>query len=163
MILPVVAIAVLFYAFYGLDMWIVLLIIVVLNAFGSPIKSFRSAFIQVREAAYIEAAQAYGAKNSRIIFRYMVPRILPVLIPQLVTLVPSFIFLEATLGILKVESFATPTWGKIIHEALAHGAVWGSKFWVLEPIGLLLLTGFAFSMMGAALERVLNPRLQEGK
>jgi peptide/nickel transport system permease protein len=55
-----------------------------------------------------------------------------------------------------------PTWGKVIYEALSKGAAWGSKFWVLEPIALLLLTGFAFSLMGFALDRVLNPRLQQG-
>jgi peptide/nickel transport system permease protein len=159
MILPVVAIAVLFYAFYGASLWTVLTIIVVLNAFGSPTKTFRAAFIQVKQAGYIEAAQAYGAPNARIIFRYMIPRILPVLIPQLVTLIPGFIFLEATLGMFNVKSIL-PTWGKVIYEALSHGAAWGSRFWVLEPITLLLLTGFAFSMMGFALDRVLNPRLQ---
>ena len=36
----------------------------------------------------------------------------------------------------------------------------GSYFWVLEPIALVLLTGLAFSMLGFALDRVLNPRLQ---
>ncbi|HSG24625.1 MAG TPA: ABC transporter permease, partial [Anaerolineales bacterium] len=161
MILPVVAIAVLFYAFYGASLWMILGVIVVLNAFGSPTKTFRAAFIQVKDAGYIEAAQAYGASNRRIIFRYMIPRILPVIIPQLVTLIPGFIFLEATLGMFNVKS-NLPTWGKVIYEALSHGAAWGSKFWVLEPIALLLLTGFAFSMMGFALDRVLNPRLQQG-
>ena len=161
MILPVVAIAVLFYAFYGTSLWVILGVIVILNAFGSPTKTFRAAFIQVKEAGYIEAAQAYGASNRRIIFRYMIPRILPVIVPQLVTLIPGFIFLEATLGMFNVKS-TLPTWGKVIYEALSQGAAWGSKFWVLEPIALLLLTGFAFSMMGFALDRVLNPRLQQG-
>ncbi len=161
MILPVVAIAVLFYAFYGTSLWTILTLIVVLNAFGSPTKTFRAAFLQVKDAGFIEAAQAYGAPNRRIVFKYMIPRILPVIIPQLVTLVPGFIFLEATLGMLNVKS-NLPTWGKVIYEGLTHGAAWGSKFWVLEPITLLLLTGFAFSMMGFALDRVLNPRLQQG-
>jgi len=161
MILPVVAIAVLFYAFYGASLWVILTIIVILNAFGSPTKTFRAAFLQIKDASYIEAAQAYGAPNRRIIMRYMIPRILPVLIPQLVTLIPGFIFLEATLGMFNVKS-NLPTWGKVIYEALRHGAAWGSKFWVLEPIALLLLTGFAFSLMGFALDRVLNPRLQQG-
>ena len=161
MILPVVAIAVLFYAFYGASLWTILAVIVVLNAFGSPTKTFRAAFMQIKDAGYIEAAQAYGAPNRRIIFHYMIPRILPVLIPQLVTLIPGFIFLEATLGMFNVKSIL-PTWGKVIYEALSKGAAWGSKFWVLEPIALLLLTGFAFSLMGFALDRVLNPRLQQG-
>ena len=49
MILPVVAIAVLFYAFYGASLWTILTIIVILNAFGSPTKTFRAAFLQIKD------------------------------------------------------------------------------------------------------------------
>jgi peptide/nickel transport system permease protein len=130
---------------------------VVLNVFASPTKSFRAAFLQVRNAPYIEAARAYGASDGRIILQYLVPRILPMFIPQLVSLIPSYVFLEATLGIFNVRS-DYPTWGRTIYDALRYGAHYGSSYWVLEPLSLLLLTGLAFAMLGFALERVLNPR-----
>ena len=158
MVLPGLAIVVLTNLLFGVNVWIVLGVIVVLNAFGSPIKSFRSAFLQAKEAPYIEMARSYGASDFRIITRYLVPRILPVFIPQLVTQVPSFIFLEATLGFFNINSHY-PSWGRIIYDGLAHGAIYGSPFWVLEPIFLLLLTGLAFAMLGSALERILNPRI----
>ncbi|MCI0551345.1 MAG: ABC transporter permease subunit, partial [Anaerolineae bacterium] len=158
MVLPGLAIVVLTNLLFGVNVWIVLGMIVVLNAFGSPIKSFRSAFLQAKEAPYIEMARSYGASDFRIITRYLVPRILPVFIPQLVTQVPSFIFLEATLGFFNINSHY-PSWGRIIYDGLAHGAIYGSPFWVLEPIFLLLLTGLAFAMLGSALERILNPRI----
>ena len=90
--------------------------------------------------------------------KYLLPRIMPVLIPQLVTQVPSFIFWEATLGFFNIKS-NYPTWGRIIYDGLANGALYGSPFWVLEPIFLLLLTSLAFAMFGSALERILNPRI----
>ncbi|HMD79948.1 MAG TPA: ABC transporter permease, partial [Anaerolineales bacterium] len=158
MVLPGLAIVVLTNLLFGVNVWIVLGMIVLLNAFGSPIKSFRSAFLQAKEAPYIEMARSYGASDFRIITRYLVPRILPVFIPQLVTQVPSFIFLEATLGFFNINSHY-PSWGRIIYDGLAHGAIYGSPFWVLEPIFLLLLTGLAFAMLGSALERILNPRI----
>ena len=158
MVLPGLAIVVLLNLLFGVNVWIVLGVIVVLNAFGSPIKSFRSAFLQAKEAPYIDMARSYGASDFRIITRYLVPRILPVFIPQLVTQVPSFIFLEATLGFFNINSHY-PSWGRIIYDGLAHGAIYGSPFWVLEPIFLLLLTGLAFAMLGSALERILNPRI----
>ncbi len=160
-ILPVIAIAVIFMAFYQLDMWTVMVIIIVLNAFGSPTKAFRAAFLQVRELPYIEAAQAYGAGNWRIITKYLIPRILPVMIPQMVTLIPSFVFLEATLAIFGVSDPRYPTWGKVLFTALRYGASYGSQFWVLEPIILLLLTGLAFVLLGFTLNHILNPRLLE--
>jgi peptide/nickel transport system permease protein len=159
MILPIIAVGILLYAYFDVSLWTLLTIVVLLNAFGSPTKSFRAALLQVKESPYIEAARSYGASDSRIILRYLVPRILPVLIPQLVTLIPSYVFLEATLGIFNVKS-DYPTWGKVIYEALRYGGITSSRFWVLEPIGLLLLTGLAFAMLGFALERILNPRLK---
>ena len=159
MILPVIAIGVIFYAYFNMNIWTFLALIAILNVFGSPTKSFRAAFLQVKEAPFIEAAKAGGASNTRIIFHYLVPSIIPVLIPQLITLIPSYVFLEATLGLFQVNS-PYPTWGKVIYDALRHGSAYGSGFWVLEPISLLLLTGLGFAMLGFALERILNPRLR---
>jgi peptide/nickel transport system permease protein len=158
MVLPGLAIASIVYALHGVHIWIILAIVVVLNALGAPIKSFRSAFLQAKEAPYIEMARSYGASDFRIITRYLLPRILPVLIPYLVMQIPTFIFLEATLGFFRIRS-VYPSWGRIIYEGLAQGALYGSPFWVLEPIFLLLLTGLAFAMLGLALERILNPRV----
>ena len=158
MVLPGLAIAVLANALFGTHIWILLGIVVLLNAFGGPIKTFRSAFLQAKEAPYIEVARSYGASNFRIIRHYLIPRILPVFIPHLVTQIPSFIFLEATLGFFNIRS-NYPSWGRIIYEGLSRGALYGSPFWVLQPIFLLLLTGLAFALLGAALERILNPRV----
>lgn len=159
MVLPIVGISVLIYSYLNASIWTILAIIVVLNIFSSPIKSFRSALLQVKESPYLEAARSYGATNFRIIIRYLVPAILPVLIPQLVTLIPSYVFLEATLGLFNVRS-DYPTWGRVIYDSLRYSANWGSPFWVLEPLALLLLTGLAFTMLGFALEKILNPKLR---
>jgi peptide/nickel transport system permease protein len=160
MILPVLAVSILVFALYNISLWVILAVVILLKVFSSPTKAFRAAFMQVREAPYIEAAQAYGASDGRIILKYMVPRIFPVLIPQLVTLIPSLVFLEATLGIFNVFEPRFPTWGRIISGAILHNALWGGyRYWVLEPIALLLLTALGFSLFGFALERILNPRL----
>jgi len=158
MVLPGLAIAVMANLLFGTSIWILLGIIVLLNAFGGPIKTFRSAFLQAKEAPYMEVARSYGASNFRIITQYLIPRILPIFIPHLVAQIPSFIFLEATLGFFNIKS-NYPSWGRIIYEGLSRGALYGSPFWVLEPIFLLLLTGLAFAMLGSALERILNPRV----
>jgi peptide/nickel transport system permease protein len=157
MVLPGLTIAVLANVLFNMNIWIILGIVVIINSFGSPLKIIRSALLQAKEAPYIESARAYGASNTRIIMHYLLPRIMPVLIPQLVTQVPSFIFWEATLGFFNIKS-NYPTWGRIIYDGLARGALYGSPFWVLEPIFLLLLTSLAFAMLGSALERILNPR-----
>jgi peptide/nickel transport system permease protein len=158
MVLPILAISVVFFAYYNLDIWLVLMVIVLFTSFGSPVKTFRSAFLQVKEESYIEAARSYGASDSRIIFRYMIPKIMPLLIPQLIYLIPTFVFLEATLGMFNIR-MVYPTWGRIIYDALTSGLNYGSRYWVLQPLVLVFLTGLAFSMVGFALDKILNPKL----
>lgn len=161
MILPILAISILVHLIFQINMLVIIGIVIVMNVFSTPTKIFRSAFLQIKDAPYIEAARVYGATNLQLIFRYMIPRIIPVLIPQLVILIPNYVFLEATFGLFNIRSIY-PTWGRVIYEALQHGAMYGSKFWVLEPLFLLLLTAFAFTLLGSALERVLNPKLNKG-
>jgi ABC-type dipeptide/oligopeptide/nickel transport system permease subunit len=79
----------------------------------------------------------------------------------LVILVPSYVFLEATLAFLGVSDPVLPTWGKLIVEGISHGLYTGAYHMVLEPVGLLMLTGLAFVMVGLALERIFEPRLRE--
>lgn len=158
LILPILAISVLAYAYLGISIWVIFIIVILLNVFGAPLKSFRSVLLQVRESPYIESARAYGASSFRIIIKYLVPRIIPVLVPQLVILIPSFVFLEATLGLFNIST-GLPTWGTVIYQAASKGALYGSRYWVLAPLSLLLISGFAFSLCGSALEKILNPRL----
>jgi peptide/nickel transport system permease protein len=161
MILPVLPILIMIGTFYSKSIWVMLGIIILLSIFGAGIKTYRAVFLQVKESPYIEAAQAYGASNSRIIMRYLVPRIVPLLIPQLVVLVPAFVFLEASLAVLGLGDPTIPTWGKIINDARTNGALYtGYYYWMLQPAILLMITGLAFAMVGFSLDRIFNPRLR---
>jgi len=134
---------------------------VALGIFSGSIKSYRAMFLQVKESPYIEAAKAYGASNMRIILQYMMPRILPVLVPTFVNLVPAFVFFEATISVLGLGDPLLPTWGKVLSEAEAQGALHnGYYYWVLAPSLLLVFAGMGFALLGFALDRVFNPRLR---
>ena len=162
MILPVLPILIMIGTFYSRSIWVMLGMIILLSIFGASIKSYRAIFLQVRTSGYIEAAEAYGASDLRIVFNYLVPRVLPLIIPSLVILVPAFVFLEASLAVLGLGDPVLPTWGKIIQNANAEGALFkGHYYWILEPAGLLMVAGLAFAMVGFALDRVFNPRLRE--
>lgn len=161
LILPVLPILIMVGTFYSRSLWLMLGVIILLSIFGGGIKTYRAIFLQVKESPYIEAAQAYGAGSFRIVFSYLIPRIIPLLLPQFVTLVPSFVFLEAALAVLGLGDPILPTWGKVINEANVNGALHvGQYYWVLEPSFLLMLTGLAFAMVGYSLDRVFNPRLR---
>ncbi len=162
LILPFLPILIMVGTFYSRSIWTILMVVIALSIFGSGIKTYRAIFLQVKESPYIEAARAYGAGSGRIITRYLVPRIIPLLIPGLVVTIPSYVFLEASLAVLGLGDPILPTWGKIIDDANSNGALFnGYYYWVLQPAALLMLTGLGFSMVGFALDRVFNPRLRE--
>lgn len=162
MMLPFLPILIMVGTFYSRSIWVILGVTILLSIFGSGIKTYRAIFLQIRESPYIEAARAYGASDWRIIFRYLVPRILPILIPNLVTLIPSYVFLEASLAVIGLGDPLLPTWGKIIQDAVANGALYkGLYYWVLEPAGLLMVSGLGFAMLGFSLDRIFNPKLRE--
>jgi len=162
LILPALPILIMIGTLYSRSIWVILGVVILLGIFGAGIKTFRALFLQVKEAPYIEAARAYGASNLRAIFQYMIPRAVPVLVPQFVTFIPAFVFLEASLAVLGLGDPVLPTWGKVIEDAHSRGALFtGHYYWVLEPAALLMLSGLGFTMLGFALDRVFNPRLRE--
>lgn len=161
LILPFLAILILIGTLYSKSIWTILGATVLLSIFSGNIKAYRAVFLQSRASPYIEAAQAYGASNGRIIFGYLIPRMIPILIPGLVFSIPSFVFLEASLAVLGLGDPVLPTWGKLVEDAYINGALYrGFYYWVLEPAVLLMLTGFGFAMLGFSLDRIFNPRLR---
>ncbi len=161
-VLPTLPILILVGTFYTRNIWAILGVVIALGIFSLGVKNYRAMFLQVREMPYIEAAHAYGASNLRIIFQYMMPKIAPVLIPSFVTLIPTFVFLEASLAVLGLGDPVLPTWGKVLNDAYTNGALYnGQYYWVLEPAFLLMLAGLGFAVVGFALDRIFNPRLRE--
>jgi peptide/nickel transport system permease protein len=161
MILPLLPILIMVGTFYSRSIWLILGVLILLNIFGGAIKGYRAIFMQVKESPYIEAAKAYGASNGRIIFNYLIPRIVPLLIPQLVVLIPTYVFYEAALAVLGLGDPVLPTWGKVINDARTNGALYqGMYYWMLEPSILLMFTGLAFALLGYSLDRVFNPKLR---
>lgn len=161
LIIPLLPILVMVGYLYDRSIWTMLGLVIALNIFGASMLTNRAMFLQAKVSPYIEAAQAYGAGNSRIIFRYLMPRIAPTLLPQFVLVVPSFVFLEATLAVLGLGDPVLPTWGKVLDGAVADGALLkGYYYWFLEPALLLMLLGIGFSLIGYSLDRIFNPRLR---
>lgn len=162
MLLPFLPILIMVGTFQSRSIWVLLFWVILLSIFGASIKGYRATFLQIKEAPFIEAARSYGASNWRIIGFYLIPRIIPVLIPGLVASVPSYVFLEASLAVLGLGDPVLPTWGKVINEAYANGALYNAQYyWILEPAILLMVAGLAFAMVGFALDRIFNPRLRE--
>jgi peptide/nickel transport system permease protein len=162
MVIPTLPILIMVGMFFSKSIWTILATLLILNIIESSIKSYRAIFLQEKHAPYIEAAKSYGARNLRIVFRYLIPKIVPMLVPAFVLAVPGYVFLEAALSVLGLGDPVLPTWGKLLSDAQGKGALFqGHYYWVLEPAFMLMLTGFGFTMIGHALDRIFNPKLRE--
>ncbi len=161
MIIPLLPLLVLVGMFYSRSLWVMLLVIILKGLLSAQIKTYRSMFLQVKEEQFIEAAKAYGTSDKRIIFLYMIPKIIPTTIPNFVIGIPTYVFLEASLAMLGLGDPLLPTWGKILEDAWGQGALYmGQYYWAVQPAILLMITGLSFAMTGFALDRIFNPRLR---
>ncbi len=162
MILPFLPFIIMISIVFRVDIWFLIVIIVALSLFGGVTKTTRSVTFQIMNEQYIEAAQSYGANKRRILFLYIMPRLLPYIVANIVLSVPAYVFLEAALSVLGLGDPSVPTWGKMISDAYTGGAaVHGYWWWILLPAFLIMITASAFAFIGYALDKVVNPRLRE--
>jgi peptide/nickel transport system permease protein len=162
LILPFLPFIIMISIVFRVDIWFLIVIIVALSLFGGVTKTARSVTFQIVNEQYIEAAQSYGASKRRILFLYIMPRLLPYIVANIVLAVPAYVFLEAALSVLGLGDPMVPTWGKLISDAYTGGAaVHGYWWWILLPAILIMITASAFAFIGYALDKVVNPRLRE--
>ena len=162
MVLPFLPTLIMISTLYDFNIWVLLLVVIGLTMFGGGVKNYRVMFLQIKEFPYVEAARAYGASNFRIIFYYLIPKVLPTIVPSMVLSVADFVFLEAALAILGLGDPLAPTWGKVIEDAYINGALYkGLYYWVLEPSILLAATSLSFAILGFTLDKIFNPKLKE--
>lgn len=165
LIIPLLPILVIFSLIYDRPGLLVILgVVVAFGVLGSTSKVVRSLVIQIKEEQFIEAARSYGATRGRILFRYILPRIMPYTFALIALNVPAFIFLEASLSFLGLGDPRIPTWGSILGQAYTGGALYVTPpiwWWVALPASGILFAAVAFSLLGYSFDKVLNPRLRE--
>jgi len=124
-------------------------------------KVSRSMALQIKSRQYIEASQMMGQKNSKIIFRHIIPQLLPYAFASIAISVPAAITTEAGLSFLGLGDPTFPTWGQILHDASTYGAAArGLWWWILPPGVMIAITGLAFVFIGNALDTIVNPKLK---
>ena len=119
----------------------------------------RSSVLQVREAAYVEAARSIGCGNLRLTVRHVFPNIVtPILI--LSTLgIASAILIGASLSFLGLGAQPpTPEWGAILSQGRQYMR---RAWWIMTFPGLAItITVMAANLVGDGLRDALDPRLK---
>jgi len=125
-------------------------------------KVSRSMALQIKTRQYIEASQMMGQKNSKIVFKHIIPQLLPYAFASIAISVPAAITTEAGLSFLGLGDPTFPTWGQILHDANTYGAAARGMWWWIAPPGIMIaITGLAFVFIGNALDAIINPKLRK--
>jgi peptide/nickel transport system permease protein len=122
----------------------------------------RSLAMQIRNLQYVEAAKLMGQSELKIIFKHVIPQLLPLTFASIAISVPGAILGEAALSFLGLGDPSIPTWGQILHEANSAGAASRGLWWWIMPPGVMIaLTGLSFVLIGNTLDSIMNPKARK--
>lgn len=119
----------------------------------------RAQTLAVEARPFIERAKALGARDRQIMGRHVLPNVAPLILVSSTLTVAGAILSETTLTFLGLGDPTSVSWGGMLNEAFAQGAVTAGAWWFLLPPGVaILVVVLGFTMTGRAVEHILNPR-----
>ncbi len=158
LVIPGFLLILLIIAIYGSSIYNVMIVIGLLAWMGTA-RIVRAEFLTLREMEFVEAARSLGAKDSRIVFRHILPNALAPAIINSSLLVASAILIEAGLSFLGLGDVNRITWGQML--AYSQGFQLAGYWWMTFFPGLAIFaTVLAFNLIGDGLNDAFNPRLR---
>ena len=160
MAFPALLLAICLAAIFQPSLWIVALVIALVN-WVQTARVIYTETTALSQREFIAAERTLGAGTGRILFRHILPHLLPTIIVWGTLGISTTVLLEATLSFLGVGvQPPTPSWGNIIFENQTY---FQSAPWlVFIPGAAILLLALAFNLVGDALRDVLDP-MQRGR
>ena len=136
-------------------------IIVASLAWLNPTRTIRAQVLSLRERGYVEVARLSGMSGPGIIFKELMPNLLPYLAATLVNAVSNAILASIGLEVLGLGPIESPTLGMTLYwvnynAALINGWWW----WWTAPIVIILIVFLGLFFLTVGLDEVANPRLR---
>ena len=162
LLMPLIPVLILLSAMLEITMVTLGVMIGILSGFGGVAIVLKSQALSIKVKSYIDAARVAGGSDWHVIFRHIVPNVLPLSFLYMMFGVAEAIAIEATLsffGLLNVPM----TWGIMINSAQTNGYLLSgtSYWWLLFPAGLAVsFLTFGFFLVGRGMDEVINPRLR---
>lgn len=140
--------------------WVV--VVIGVTSWPSTARVVRSQVLTVKERQFIVRAKAIGAGDSHIIRTHILPNVLPLVFANTVLLIAIAIFSEAFLDFFGLGDPTVISWGSML-EAAYDGQAFGTGawWWIAAPGAAIVIMVLAFSLVGYAIDDVLNPKLRK--
>ena len=152
---PALLLAIALAAIFAPSLWIVAMVIAMVN-WVQIARVVYTETVGLSERDYIEATRALGAGPVRVVFRHILPHLMPTVLVYATLGIATTVMLEATLSFLGVGVRPpTPSWGGIIFESQSYFL--SAPWLVFFPGAAILLVALAFNLVGDALRDALDP------
>ncbi|MCC9076387.1 ABC transporter permease [Litorilinea aerophila] len=139
-------------------------LIISLLAWRGPARVIRSQVLSMRERSYVMMARLNGMSNMAIIFKEMMPNLLPYLGASLVSAVTSAIFASMGLAALGLGPLREPTLGVTIYWVINQSAfLRGLWWWGAVPITIVALVFVMLFLISIGLDELANPRVRRAR
>ena len=135
------------------------IIAISLVAWASYARTVRAKTMSLRNMAFVETGKAFGESNFSLMFRYILPNVIPSLLVMVSLNLPGTIMSTTTLSFLGLGSQPpSPDWGLAISVGLNYiqRAPWLSIF---PGIALVYVT-FGFNLLGEGLRDLIDPHMK---
>jgi peptide/nickel transport system permease protein len=140
---------------------IVIIFVIGLTSWPGTSRVVRAQVLTVKTRPYVERARALGAGDWHLATRHVLPNVFPLIFANTILVVAVAILSETTLSFLGLGDPLHTSWGTMLEFAFHAGAGTTGAWWWLLPPGLcIVLVVLAFTMVGYALDEILNPRLR---
>ena len=136
-------------------------IAIAVTSWSGTARLIRAQTLAVEARPFIERAKALGAGHRQIMVRQVLPNVMPLILVSSTLTVAGSILSATTLTFLGLGNPTDVSWGSMLNQALAQGAVTRGAWWYVLPPGVaIVLVVIGFNLVGRAVEHILNPRMK---
>ena len=148
---------------FGIRMTLIVIVIVIgITSWSSTARIIRSQTLSLKERAFVDRARVVGAGGGYIMRRHILPNVINLIVANAVLVFAGAVLTETTLSFVGLGDPFQPSWGQLLEAARSVGAPGLGAWWYFAPPGVcIVLVVFAFTLVGTALDDLLNPKRRQ--
>lgn len=140
---------------------LVIIVVIGITSWAATARIIRSQVLSLKERMFVDRARVIGAGPGRIILRHILPNVVNLIVANAVLTFATAVLTETTLSFIGLGDPFQPSWGQILNGAQESGAPGLGAWWVIAPpAACVVLVVLSFTLVGNALDDLLNPKTQ---